>query len=150
VTTVHDSPWTDRAVDDADFIAAVNAPVVQAVAEVRAAFPENQVHAWPDGQGGARVVVESIELGPGWAQQTSWLGFDISYVYPDADCYPHYARPDLQRTDGHALVPPVHGGNLFADQPAVMVSRRSNRRDLVLGTAARKALSVVSFLQEPS
>ena len=148
MTTLSAFPWADRGITGANFIAAVNTPVAQSVADVRGAFPENQVHAWPDGQGGARVVIESIELGPAWVQQTSWLGFDISYVYPDADCYPHYVRPDLQRVDGQALLPPVHVGNLFAEQPAVMVSRRSNRRDLVLGTAARKALSVVSFLQE--
>lgn len=144
------SPWSDSGVTDAALTAAVNAPVGRAVDEIRTAFPDIGVVAWPDGQGGARVVLETMELGPAWVQSTSWLAFDISYVYPDADCYPHYIRPDLQRVDNRPIAEPFHLGNQFAEQPATMVSRRSNGRVPSLDTAARKAQSVINFIQEQS
>ncbi|WP_181125545.1 MULTISPECIES: hypothetical protein [unclassified Rathayibacter] len=72
------------------------------------------MYAWPDGQGGAHVVIDSIELGPGWAQESTWLAFSVSYLYPDADCYPHYVRADLAHADGRSLKVPFHFGNRTA------------------------------------
>ena len=107
------------------------------------------MYAWPDGSGGAHVVIEDVHVGPVWAQERSWLAFTINYLYPDADTYPHYVRGDLARTDGAAVVVPFHTGHVFQDLPAIMVSRSSPQRVAGLATAARKALSVISFIQNP-
>lgn len=126
----------------------MNFPVAQAVSEVRQTFSDYAVLAWSDGQGGAQVVIQGIPLGSGWVESTTWLAFGISYAYPDADCYPHYIRPDLQRVAGLPLEVPFHPGNMFTEQPATMVSRASSRRIPGLNTAARKAQSVISFIQD--
>lgn len=144
------STWPGQGVSDEELTAVTNAPVAQAVAEVRQAFPDNTVLAWPDGQGGAHVVIQDVALGSGWVEPTSWIGFMISYAYPDVDCYPHYVRPDMQRVAGLPVEIPFHPGNVFAGQPATMVSRASNRRIPGLDTAARKAISVINFIQGQS
>jgi hypothetical protein len=141
-------PWADRGVADEALASSVTAPVARAITEIRSSFPDTQVYAWPDGQGGAHVVIDSIDLGPGWAQESTWLAFSISYLYPDADCYPHYVRADLAHADGRGLEVPFHFGNAFLDHPSVMVSRRTNLREPALSTAARKALSVTAHIQE--
>ena len=135
---------------DAPLTAAVTPAVADAVAGVRHAFTDHPVHAWPDGKRGAFVVIEDLDLGPEWATAPTWLGFIVSYLHPEADCYPHHIRGDLQRADGQPLAPPFHPGRQFAGHPAVMVSRSSRRRDPRIDTPARKALSVLEFVRRPS
>jgi hypothetical protein len=144
-TAMADETWAD-----APAIDTVTPAVADAVAVVRHAFTDHLVHAWPDGQRGAFVVIESLDLGPEWATATTWLGFIVSYLHPEADCYPHYIRGDLQRADGQSLTPPFHPGNQFAGHPAVMISRSSPRRDPRIDTPARKALSVLEFVRRHS
>lgn len=144
------SIWAGQGADDQALAAAVNSPVAEAVIEIRRIFSDHEVLAWADGQGGAHVVISNVPLGAGWVEETSWVGFMISYAYPDADCYPHYVRPDLNRAAGLPLEVPFHPGNVFAGQPATMVSRASTRRVPGLDTAARKASSVIKFIQEQS
>lgn len=142
------SPWTDREVSEAVLQASVNPPVLAALGEVRTTFEEHPVRAWPDGSGGVHVVIEDVALGPTFTQDTSWVGFTINYLYPDADTYPHYLRHELAHADQSPLAVPLHVGQTFQDQPAVMLSRRSNNRVTGLSTAARKTLSVLSFLRD--
>ena len=56
----------------------------------------------------------------------TWVGFCISYQYPHADIYPLFVRADLTRVDGGS-----HGEGIslqtFEGQPALQLSRRSNR-----------------------
>lgn len=141
------SPWTAREVSEAVLQAGVNPSVLIALGEVRTTFEQHTVRAWPDGSGGVHVVIEAVALGPAFAQDTSWVGFTINYLYPDADTYPHYLRADLAHTDQSPLAVPLHSGQTFENQPAVMLSRRSTNRVTGLSTAARKALSVLSFLR---
>lgn len=143
--TVMGASWADTPLADA-----VTPAVADAVAGVRRAFADQAVYAWPDGQRGAFVVIEDLDLGAGWASATTWLGFVISYLHPEADCYPHHLRGDLRRADGQRLAPPFHPGRQFAGHPAVMVSRSSRRRDPRLDTPARKALSVLEFVRRLS
>lgn len=147
MTTLIASPWAERDASARGMLDAVNAAPLAALQEVRSTFEEHTVRAWPDGTGGVHVVIEDIDLGPAWTQETSWLSFTINYLYPDADTYPHYVRPDLAHVDGNPLVAPFHPGNMFQDLPAVMVSRSSPNRVSGLSTAARKALSVITFIQ---
>lgn len=147
MSTVIESHWAVHSVTEETLADTVNPSALAGLHEVQATFEDHAVHAWPDGTGGVHVVIENVQLGPAWAQESSWLAFTINYLYPDADTYPHYVRADLTRADGTALVVPFHVGHAFQEQPAIMVSRSSPQRVSGLSTAARKALSVLSFIQ---
>lgn len=120
----------------------MKAEVQQAVAEIRAAFPEATVSAVADGSGGAYIEVGSVPLSPVYEQRETWIGFQVTHQYPYADVYPHFVRPDLRRRDGAPLGdagnPSGTGvwadGRNFRDRPAIMLSRRSK------GPAAQTAL----------
>lgn len=147
MSTLIESPWAARAADASSLSSSVNSAPLGALQEVRDTFDAHAVWAWPDGMGGVHVVIDAVDLGAAFVQGTSWLGFTINYLYPDADTYPHYVRVDLARVDGAPLSVPFHAGNMFLDQPAVMVSRSSPNRVSGLSTASRKALSVLSYIQ---
>jgi hypothetical protein len=144
--------WSRKAVGDEQLATAVTPAVAAAVSEVRRTFPDQSVHAWPDGQRGAFVVVEGNEIGPTWHETTaeSWLGFNISYLHPEADCYPHHVRADLRRADLAVLHSPFNVNQNFAGVPSVMISRSSKRRDPRIDTPALKALKVLEFVRNPS
>lgn len=125
----------------------MHAPVASAVAQVQRAFHEHPVTAIDDGLGGAFVVIESMNLGPAFVPGTSWVGFQIPAMYPRADVYPHFVRPDLARADGGPLTAPLNPGNQMPgfNRPAVMVSRRSNRWDPARDTAALKLQRILTW-----
>jgi hypothetical protein len=129
----------------------LNAPVADAIAEIRASFRTHRVDHEPDGQGGAFVRVHDLEIGRAFNPGTSWIGFQITFQFPFADIYPHYLRSDLTSADGKVLTPPLHVNNSFAlpsgAVPAVMLSRRSNHRDPETETAAVKLIKVLDWLR---
>lgn len=98
--------------------------VEAALAALRAQF-ENRVEAVALADGGARVTVQGMPLGPPYQQAETWFGFTLTYLHPYGDIYPHYVRPDLARIDGQPLGEAVHLDNSFYGQPAVMLSRRT-------------------------
>ena len=91
-----------------------------------------------EAQGGADVKVEDLDLGGGYEPETSWVGFRIAYDYPRAQVYPFYLRPDLARANGVAFQPPINLGQTLSgfNEPAIMVSRGSNRWNPARDTAA--------------
>jgi hypothetical protein len=124
--------------------------VVTAIEEVRRSFPDSVVDSAADSAGGAYVVIREVELGVLYLQSQSWLGFHVSYVYPAADVYPHYVRPDLARSDGQPLPAGFAAGNwTYGDQSVVQISRRSSRWDPNRDSAALKAVKVLSWLRKP-
>jgi hypothetical protein len=124
--------------------------VVKAIEEVREIFAGHLVDVRPDGQGGAYVVVHKLRLGEVYSQAESWLGFHITYLYPAADVYPHYVRPDLTRRDGQPLGPGFAQATwAYVGGAVIQISRRSNRRDANHDTAALKAIRVVDWLRNP-
>jgi hypothetical protein len=124
--------------------------VAEALAELRRAFPGFAIAHREDGQGGAYVIAEDLPLGPGFVPSTSWIGFAISGLYPRADVYPHFVRPDIARADGRALTTPLNPGHTMPGfgRPAVMVSRRSNRWDPARDTAALKLHRVLLWFTQ--
>jgi len=124
--------------------------VAQAIAEVARAFPDQQISHLDDGQGGAFVIVEDPDLGPAFSPPTSWVGFAIAGLYPRADVYPHFVRPDLARADRLDLMTPLNPGHTMPgfNRPAVMVSRRSNRWNPAHDTAALKLHRVVMWFND--
>lgn len=127
--------------------APISATIIDAIQEVRETFATSTVTTTADGAGGVWMVIDPVALGPMYGQDGTWMAFLITFAYPDADVYPHFVRPDLRRRDGAAL------GVGFsvaawgpAGEPAVQISRRSNRLDPTVDTAATKALKVLAWL----
>ena len=120
--------------------------VVKAIEEIRNTFGRCAVETEPDGSGGAVVVVKGIPMGCPYEQAQVWIGFRITFQYPYADVYPHFTNANLARSDGGGL-----GGGFgtakFRGQPAIQVSRRSNRLNPETDTAALKLLKVIRWMK---
>lgn len=127
---------------------ALKRPVAQAIERIRLAFPESRVGAREDGQGGAYVIVEPIDLCSLYEPSESWIGFRVTFQYPYADVYPHYVRGDLARADGKPVVGQgIQAGQTFEGRPACQVSRRSNRLNPQTDSALLKLEKVLAWLR---
>jgi hypothetical protein len=120
--------------------------VAQAVEQIRAGLPQAEVKITEEADGGAVVVIAPIDPGSVYLQRETWIGFRITFQYPYADVYPHFVRPDLSRADGADL---GEGMSLqtFEGQPALQISRRSNKLDPSNDTALTKVLKVLTWLR---
>ncbi len=120
--------------------------VKAAIQELESCFPEAEVVTTDTGDGGADVCISQIDLGSMYAQRETWLKFTISFQYPYADVYPLFVRPDLSRADGQE-----HGEGIslqeFKGEPAIQLSRRSNRLNPASDTAAVKVIKVLEWLR---
>ncbi len=120
--------------------------VAKAIEEIRCTFEGCDVEIEADEAGGAIVVVRGVPMGCPYVQAEVWFGFRITFQYPYADVYPHFTNADLARSDGGGL-----GGGFgtasFQGQPAIQVSRRSNRLNPETDTAALKLLKVVTWMK---
>ncbi len=121
--------------------------VEQAVVEIVLTFGDDRVRAWADGTGGAQVVIDDVPLSPTWTTASTWVGFAVSHLVPEADTYPHYVRPDLGYADGRPLTVPLSPAS-FAGVPAVQVSRRQ-RPGTATQTPAGKTRGVLAWLRSP-
>ena len=125
--------------------------IVRAIDEVRAQFAGQALVVEPDGQGGAFIRVPTVDLGSKYIPQLSWVGFQITFQYPFADVYPHYFHADLRRADNASLGEAIHQNHTFkrpsASEAAVMVSRKSSRRDAGIETAAIKLAKVLDWIR---
>lgn len=121
--------------------------IQQAVADLRRCFGETAVVALPRNDGGAIVTIASVDVGPGYVPQHTWIKFQIGFQYPQADIYPLFARHDLVRTDGQP-----HGKGItiaqFEGEPALQLSRSSNNLDADIDTAVLKVAKVIQWLRE--
>jgi hypothetical protein len=124
---------------------ALSPEVAQALAELEAAYPDGVTRA-EDGVGGALVIVDPVVLGAPYAQDSTWVGFHVTHLYPNADIYPHHVRGDLSRADGQPLGPGTSASS-FQGRPSQQLSRRSNRRDAATDTALLKLERVIRWLR---
>lgn len=120
--------------------------VVQATEELARAFPSSEVTAIQDGQGGAYVIVESVEIGSRFVPEVTWLGGHISAQYPYADIYPVFIGGDVRRSDGRSFEPPIAKDQTFSGRPAIQISRRNNQIQNSPQTAVAKFLKIIDFL----
>lgn len=125
----------------------MNTAVAEAVAEIGATFPDSTVATVEDG-GGVWVVIDPVDIGPSWTPRLTTLGFHVANTYPYADVYPHFVGADVCRADGGGHIEAVTPNGSFNGQPAVQVSRRSNRWNPANDTAALKARRVLDWLRE--
>lgn len=121
--------------------------VAKAIEEIRTTFDECEVEVFPDGSGGAVVVVRGISMGWPYVQEKVWIGFQITYQYPYADVYPHFTNAELARAGGGGLGSGF-GGASFQNSAAIQISRRSNRLNPETDTAALKLLKVLKWMKE--
>jgi hypothetical protein len=126
----------------------MKAEVASAIEELRRQFDSATVTLAEDGQGGARVVVEPVSLGPRFRPSETWIGFHIPAQYPYADIYPMFIGGDCTRVDGVILTAPVTSGHQFEGRGAIQVSRRSAAAGNGQQTAVAKVLKVLDFLAQ--
>ena len=124
-----------------------NAHVAGAVENLRASFPESQILIEPDGNGGARVSVETVALSNTYLQDCTWIAGHLVPQLPYADIYPLFVRGDLARRDGRPLGTGLSAGHMFLERSAVQASRRSNRRNPAIELTSHKFLKVIEWLR---
>lgn len=132
--------------------------VDRALEELREGAPGSAVRHKKDGSGGAFVLVDGLFIGDCFAPTTSWVGFHVTWSYPEADVYPHFIDAGITYA-GHGPAPNEHPeGPLPTSMargqaapglgyPAIQVSRRSNRWNPGTDTALHKLLRVLEFLR---
>jgi hypothetical protein len=120
--------------------------VAEAIEQIRASYASNQVDARSDGEGGAFVLVHEVVIGERWKPSTTWIGFRITFQYPNADVYPHYIRDDLHRADG-SDAPPFMARTTWDGKSVLQVSRKSNHLNPALDTAVLKLHKVIDWLK---
>ncbi|GEM_PF-498096 len=125
--------------------------VARAIVEIQEVFPGLTLEVEADADGGAYVKAHALFIGDQYLPKESWCAFRITFQYPYADVYPHYFVPNLARRDGKPLgtaINPNHQWqHLESIEPATMVSRRSNRLDSSIDTAALKLAKVLTWIR---
>lgn len=122
--------------------------VEEAIARLKAQYAESVFDVREDGQGGAHVLIDPVDLGEIYteATQSSWISFHIPFQVPFADVYPHHVRRDLARRDGRPLGEGMsHAEAPVFGRPSVQLSRRSNHRDPNHETVLHKLLKVIQW-----
>lgn len=120
-------------------------------AEVRDATEELQSHfgarvAWePDGEGGAVVTIEKVELGEGWTRTEAPLRFVVPYNFPATPPYPYYLPRDAHPQGAWpTALQPIEWRGASAIQVSLRNSRWDTARDGLLGCV----LQVAAWLRE--
>ena len=123
-------------------------PVAQAIETLRHAFPDAAITPEEDGAGGAYVFVDPIALGEKFQPGSTWIGAHIPPQFPYADIYPLFIGADVRRASGIDWTGPITGGHVFRGRSAIQISRRTNRLDPLLQTAASKFQKVLFWLNQ--
>lgn len=122
--------------------------VATAIEELKRQFGTSSLTAREDGQGGAYVMVEPVELGPRFRPAATWVAFQIPAQYPYADIYPVFIGADVQRADGAPFQAPVTPGHTFEGRAAIQISRRSAAAQSGSQRAVAKILKVLDYLEK--
>lgn len=125
----------------------MNQDVAEAIEQLRCAYPATELTISEDGQGGAYVIVETVDLGKRFTPQTSWMGGHITALYPCADIYPVFIDAAVRRADGRPFQVPITPGASFLGRPALQVSRINRHVQLGGQTAVMKFAKVLDFLE---
>ena len=118
-----------------------------ALEAIRGAFPRHRVAVEPEEQGGAYVTVDDMEIGELYLPSRSWIGFLITFQYPDADVYPHFIDASVQRRDGNPHAEGVSGPTEWRGRASLQLSRRSNRWNPATDTALLKMTKVLEWMR---
>ncbi|MFL5246101.1 MAG: hypothetical protein ACJ8FY_28865 [Gemmataceae bacterium] len=121
--------------------------VSTAIEELKRQFSTSTMTVREDGQGGAYVLMEPVEVGAKFQPAATWVGFQIPAQYPYADIYPVFIGT-IQRADGVAFQAPVTPGHNFEGRGAIQVSRRSAAAQSGSQKVVAKILKVLDFLEK--
>ena len=128
---------------------AIRSSVENAIKQLKSAFRNCTITVSEDGEGGANIIIESVSLDSNvFVQETTWIGFHLSFQLPYADVYPIYVRADLKRKDGQDLTGDAfHPNHDFQGRASLMLSRRSNNRDPEQDRPYLKVIRVLEWLR---
>lgn len=131
---------------------ALKAAVETALADLKSVYGEDHVLAVPDGQGGAWIEIDHVELGVTYVQLSTFLVFLLPFNLPGADIYPMFVRDDLARRDGRQLGDGLQRTTLSwpgqpSQRPVVQISRRTRGGTFAAQTAAQKTEKVLEWLR---
>ena len=121
--------------------------VANGIEDLKRQFSSARVVIREDGQGGAYVVMDPIDLGEKLTPRESWIGFQIPAQYPYADIYPVFISANVRRANGRAFEVPVTPGHRFEGRPALQVSRRNSAAQNGLQKVPTKILKVLDYLE---
>ncbi len=122
--------------------------VADAIEELKRAFSPAAVTINEDGQGGAHVFVETVDIGARFVPSTTWMGGHITALYPYADIYPVFIDAAVRCADGREFAAPITHGHNFAGRPAIQISRINNQVQNCLQTAVAKFMKILDFLEK--
>ncbi|MGC3971631.1 MAG: hypothetical protein QM775_31085 [Pirellulales bacterium] len=96
--------------------------------------------------------MQNLFLGKQYEPNTSWIGFRLTFQYPEAGIYPHHTIAGLKRVDGNPLGEAFHPDNQKWEtpsrkEPSTMLSRKSNNWDGNRDTALTKLQMVLEWLR---
>jgi len=74
---------------------AVTADVADALTEIGVHYGRRASHE-PDGEGGALIVIQGVELPVSWGRKIAPLHFVIPFNFPATPPYPYYLPQDVQ------------------------------------------------------
>ncbi|HUO15582.1 MAG TPA: hypothetical protein VMX38_11400 [Verrucomicrobiae bacterium] len=126
----------------------MKAEVSKGIEELKHQFNSSAFTVAEDNQGGAYVIIERVSLGPRYAPDHTWLGFQIPALYPYADIYPTFIGADVRRVDGVAFRPPVTPEHSFQGRPAIQISRRNGAAQTASQKVTAKILKILDFLEK--
>jgi len=122
--------------------------VSTAIEDLKRQFATAPMIVRDDGQGGAYVLLDGVQLSEKFRPSKTWLGFHIPAQYPYADIYPVFIGADVSRADGAAMQAPVTPGHHFEGRPALQISRRSAAAQSGSQKAVAKILKILDFLEK--
>lgn len=125
----------------------MNQDVSQAIAELKRAFPDSKIEVIDDGEGGARFVLNAVQIGERYVPCSAWIGAHIPALYPYADIYPVFMDAAVVRADGVPFQAPITHGAMFAERAAIQISRRNNHAHQHPQTAVGKLVKILDFLE---
>jgi hypothetical protein len=120
--------------------------VSEALEQLRRCFSESDVTVTPDSNGGAYAIVEVVNISSKYLPSTTWIGGHLVPTLPYGDVYPLFIGGDVRRANGQPFTAPITLGT-FQGRVALQISRRTNRHDPQLQTAARKFAKVLHWLR---
>lgn len=120
--------------------------VEKAVEEIKTLFSVNRVEIEAVADGGARIIVHDIQLAATYSPQVTWIGFIIGFQYPRADVYPHYIDHVVKRVDENPLGEAFSGPMKWQERDCIQISRKSNKLDPSVDTAATKLAKVIEWI----
>jgi hypothetical protein len=136
----------------------VKREIAEAIEEIERAGVGTKVASLPDPDGGAFVRVHGVEIGDSFEPASTWIAFQITWGYPDADCYPHFISHCVKYVGSGPAPNQYPEGSLPTsmsrgarapgfDLPAVQISRASRRRNAETDSALQKLLRIIEFLR---